>query len=149
MLVYRITSRRYSADLHGTGCLYAAGRWHFKGTQILYTSEHISLSKLEVLANSIVTPQNQVLVTLELPEVGIIKEIDIKDLPADCWRFPYPDSLARVTEQWLDGSTSWLMKVPSAHSFNEFNYLLNPFHELHRTIRIIDVENIHFDARLK
>ena len=40
MLVFRITSSRMQR-FAGTGCLYAAGRWHYKGTQILYTSERI------------------------------------------------------------------------------------------------------------
>ncbi|MCE7066375.1 RES family NAD+ phosphorylase [Dyadobacter sp. CY326] len=149
MLLFRITSRTYANDLQGTGCLYAAGRWHFKGTQIVYTSEHVSLSKLEILANSSFIPKNQALVTIEAPSDASVLETDLAKLPDNWWKFPYPDSLAEVTEQWIEEGRFWIMKVPSAHSFTEFNYLLNPFHTEHKSAKILRVEDVHFDGRLK
>lgn len=149
MLVFRITSRTYATDLQGTGCLYAAGRWHYKGTQILYTSEHVSLSKLEILANSSFIPKNQALVTIDLPDDASILEMEREKLPENWWQFPYPNTLADFTEQWIGQGQFWIMKVPSAHSFTEFSYLLNPLHPDHKLARIIRVEDIHFDKRLK
>ena len=149
MLLFRITSRTYADDLHGTGCLYSAGRWHYKGTQIVYTSEHVSLSKLEILANSSFIPKNQALVTIEIPENASVLETDIKKLPTNWFQFPYPDLLAELTEQWIEKKQFWIMKVPSAHSFTEFNYLLNPFHPEHTSAKIIRIEDVYFDKRLK
>ena len=149
MLVFRITSKPYATDLLGTGCLYAGGRWHYKGTQILYTSEHVSLCKLEILANSPVIPKNQALVTIEIPDDASVLTFEQQALPDNWWQFPYPDTLASLTEQWIEQGKFWIMKVPSAHSFTEFNYLLNPMHPDHRMAEIIRVEDIHFDKRLK
>ena len=149
MLLYRITNPIYANDLQGTGCLYTSGRWHYKGTRILYTSEHISLSKLEILANTPVIPKNQVLVTLEVPEKASIKDLSAAELPVNWWQFPYPNVLADFTESWIKEDAFWIMKVPSAHSLTEFNYLLNPLHAQHALAKVISVEAIHFDKRLK
>ena len=149
MQLYRITSPTYANDIQGTGCLYASGRWHYKGTRILYTSEYISLAKLEILANTPVIPKNQVLVTIEIPETALIKEITSNELPSGWWQFPYPNILADFTESWIKEGIYWIMKVPSAQSLTEWNYLLNPLHAQHALAKVINIEPIHFDKRLK
>jgi RES domain-containing protein len=149
MRLYRIASAIYANDLSGTGCLYANGRWHFKGTRVLYTSEHISLAKLEVLANSPVIPKNQVLITIEIPDTASMTQVISSQLPTNWWEFPYSSSLATITEAWVQEGAYWIMKVPSAQSHEEYNYLLNPLHSEHPAARIVKVEPIHFDKRLK
>jgi len=149
MRLYRITSATFARDLQGTGCLYTSGRWHYKGTRVLYTSEYISLAKLELLANSPVIPKNQVLVTIEIPDKATIKEMLAEKLPANWWQFPYPNLLADYTESWIKEDKYWIMKVPSAQSITEHNYLLNPLHGQHSLAKVVNVEDIHFDKRLK
>jgi len=149
MRLYRITSPAYASDLHGTGCMYTGGRWHYKGTRILYTSEHISLAKLEILANSSAIPRNQVLVTIEIPEGAVIRELAVEDLPDNWWHFPYPGALAQLTESWVDEKQHWVIKVPSAQSVTEYNYLLNPLHPDHVSAKVTNIEDIRFDKRLK
>ncbi|TLU98908.1 RES family NAD+ phosphorylase [Dyadobacter luticola] len=149
MRLYRITSPAYANDLSGTGCMYTSGRWHFKGTRVLYTSEHISLSKLEILANSPIIPKNQVLVTIDIPDTATITHVLAAQLPANWWEFPYSTSLATISEAWIQEGKYWIMRVPSAQSFAEYNYLLNPLHPEHASARIVKVEPVHFDKRLK
>lgn len=149
MYLYSITNPAYANDPQGTGCIYTGGRWHYKGTRILYTSEHISLAKLEILANSSVIPRNQVLVTIQIPENADIREIAVTDLPDNWWHFPYPGALAQITESWVDEGLYWIMKVPSAQSVTEYNYLLNPLHPDHVSAKVIKIEDIRFDKRLK
>lgn len=149
MKLFRITSEKYAHDTLATGCLYANGRWHRKGGRVLYTSEHISLAKLEVLANSAILPKNQVLVTLEIPDSFSVKTIETTDLPTNWWEFPYPDSLADISNDWINEAKFWIMKVPSAQAFGEYNYLLNPQHPKHSKLKILSVEKIIFDKRQK
>ncbi|HEV7349533.1 RES family NAD+ phosphorylase [Telluribacter sp.] len=149
MQLYRITKSTYAHDLMATGCLFGNGRWHRRGTRVLYTSEHVSLAKLEVLANSVILPKNQVLVTIEIPDNATRKELKAEKLPKGWWSFPYPDFLANFTEQWIREGTNWVLKVPSAQSVNEFNYLLNPLHPEHHFAKVLKVEAIQFDQRLK
>ena len=67
MLLYRLGQQPYIASTAGLGGLYSNGRWHEIGTPILYTSEHLSLAKLEILANAATLPKSFFLLTLEVP----------------------------------------------------------------------------------
>lgn len=149
MKLFRITSEKFAHDTLATGCLYANGRWHRKGVRVLYTSEHVSLAKLEVLANTAILPKNQALVTLEIPDFQPIKMLEMNDLPANWWEFPYPDSLADISNDWINEAKLWIMRVPSAQAFGEYNYLLNPMHPEHIKLKVLSVEKIVFDKRLK
>lgn len=149
MKLYRFGKQPYIQDLAGQGGLYHGGRWHQKGTQILYTAEHLSLAKLEVLANSPILPVNYFALTLEVPDNASVKYVKVNPLPADWAGLPYPTELAAITEQWLQEAQFWLLSVPSAHSPTEYNYLLNPLHPKHPTLRILSLEPHAFDKRLK
>ncbi|QKZ14533.1 RES family NAD+ phosphorylase [Spirosoma sp. KUDC1026] len=149
MKLYRITATKYASDLTGTGGLFGPGRWHREGTRILYVAEYISLAKLEVLANSRVIPANQSLVTVEVPETASITAVDTDSLPSDWQKIPYLEELADITERWLSERQFWMMRVPSVHSPAEFNYLLNPLHPEHTTLKLLSIEPHGFDSRLK
>ena len=150
MLVYRISSHQRIRDLQGTGGLYVAGRWHQKGIQILYTSSSISLAKLEVLANSVgKIPRSLALITLAFPDDAPIRTITVDQLPRRWHHYPYPSQLSLLTEAWLKEEKEWIMRVPSAQSPTEANYLFNPQHTLHQKLRIIEVREELFDQRLK
>ena len=150
MLVYRIGSHKRIRDLQGTGGLYVAGRWHQKGTRILYTSSSISLAKLEVLANSVgKIPQSLALVTLEFPDAAPMQTVAADQLPDNWHHYPYPSQLSQLTENWLKKETAWIMRVPSAQSPTEYNYLFNPQHTMHDKLEVVEVRNELFDQRLK
>lgn len=149
MYLYRIANCRYIRDLTGTGGLYAAGRWHNKGTRILYFSEHISLAKLEVLVNTSFIPKGVCLLTVTVPEEIQIEEIDIAKLPNDWDAYPYVEDLKRFTSEWVTSQKSAILKVPSAQSPHEFNYLVNPLHTDINKLAIESVEVIKFDQRLQ
>ena len=137
MILYRIADDRYAADLNGTGGLFAPGRWHRRGTPILYLAEHVSLSMLEVLVHSPALPIGRSCVTVSLPDNPSILNIDVATLPADWQQWPYLDELADRTEEWIRQGEFWMMRVPSAPSPTEFNYLLNPLHPEHQTLKLV------------
>ncbi len=150
MLLFRISGTRYISDLSGTGGLFAAGRWHEKGTRILYTSESLALAKLEVLANSLLTPEDQSAAMLEVPDDVAVKEIKISDLPAGWDNYPAPKELPTITEAWIKENKYLLLKVPSAQSELDFNYLVNPAHPDHSRLKILKIITPQkFDKRLK
>ncbi len=140
MNLYRITNTTYANDLSGTGGLYGPGRWHRKGTRILYLAEHVSLAKLEVLANSRMVPRNQSLVTVQIPEEASIWLIEKNSLSAGWEGIPYFEELADMADQWITERKCWIMRVPSAQSPTEYNYLLNPLHPEHATLKLISTE---------
>jgi RES domain-containing protein len=150
MLVYRIGSHKRIQDLQGTGGLYVAGRWHQKGTRILYTSSSVSLAKLEVLANSVgKIPRSLALITLEFPDDAPTKYVAADQLPDNWYHYPYPAQLSQLTEHWLTEAATWIMQVPSAQSPSEYNFLFNPQHPSHHQLKMVAVEDELFDQRLK
>ncbi|TGD80324.1 RES family NAD+ phosphorylase [Hymenobacter wooponensis] len=149
MLLYRLGKAPYISDTSGRGGLYYGGRWHEIGTLILYTSEHLSLAKLEVLANSPSLPRNYFALTLEVPDTASIRHVTLEELPSGWQQLPYPLELAQLTRAWIEEGTEWLMRVPSAHAPHEWNYLLNPLHPDHQQLRTVTLEPHPFDPRLK
>jgi RES domain-containing protein len=149
MLVYRIAHSKYIADLSGTGGLYTSGRWHNQGTRILYTSCNLSLAKLEVLANSLITPANQALLILEIPDELSWAELKIADLPLSWKKYPAPHELAALAADWIRHNRHLVLKVPSTQAELEFNYLINPLHPDHHRLQIIEIQPQQFDPRLK
>ena len=149
MRLYRFSPTQFADDLSGTGGLFSAGRWHRKGTRILYTSDCVSLAKLELLANSTLLPVDLSLLTLETPDAATCLSIVPEMLPENWQTIPYLPELAIIAEQWISEMKCWLMRVPSVHSPVEFNYLLNPLHPEHKTIHLISIEPHPFDTRLK
>lgn len=149
MKVYRLTKAKYANDLSGTGGLHEGGRWHNEGTRIIYTSAAVSLSMLEVLGHWRKTPVDLVLVTLDIHESANILEVKATDLPTNWRDIPYLQVLRDTGSNWIEAGEFWIMKVPSTHSPSEFNYLLNPLHPEHQTLKLVSVEPHPFDPRLK
>ncbi|WP_020606122.1 RES family NAD+ phosphorylase [Spirosoma spitsbergense] len=149
MILYRITDDRYATDLNGSGEVFTSGRWNRQGTPIVYLTEQVSLAKLEVLAHSPSLPHGRSLVFVSLPDEASSIAIDPAILPVNWQKWPYLDELADITDQWIAERKCWIMRVPSVHSPTEFNYLLNPLHPEHATLKLISVEPHPFDSRLK
>ena len=149
MRLYRFSPIAFANDLSGTGGLYSAGRWNRKGTKILYTSDCVSLAKLELLANATTLPDNLLLVTLEVPEDATCFIVSPDTLSEDWQTIPYRPELAIIAEHWQKAMNHWLLRVPSVHSPIEFNYLLNPLHPEHTALKLISLEPHSFDPRLK
>jgi RES domain-containing protein len=78
MIVYRITKKEHAA-LDGMGGLYGPGRWHRKGSLVIYVSEHASLAaweKLDHVASFENLSTNLSLIKIEIPD-----EIEIQTVP--------------------------------------------------------------------
>jgi len=148
--VYRITKRQYAEELSGSGARIHGGRWNHKGTSLIYTSENRALATVEYLVHvplSIV-PARLSLVTLQIPDEIIAREITTIDLPDD-WRvYPPPLSLADIGTSWARTNESLLLRVPSAVVEHEFNILINPLHPSIKEVTILQLEDFIIDQRL-
>lgn len=149
MIVYRLGKTEFIRDISGTGGLYGSARWHEKGTRILYTSQTLSLAKLEILANTRRIPRNYAILMLEIASHIACKELFIRDLPPNWNQFPHPKELVTFTNDWIKENKFLVMKVPSVHSPFESNFLINPLHPGFKDLKIIDVMPHEFDQRLK
>jgi RES domain-containing protein len=144
MELWRISNH---ADLSGVGGLRAAGRWHSQGRRIVYLADHPSSALLEMLVHMDrdLMPATYQLLRVAVPADIAVETIDA-ELPPD-WRSQTLVS-RDIGDQWLDRSTSAVLRVPSAISAKGANYLLNPEHPDAAKIALAEIIKAPFDPRL-
>ena len=147
---WRIVKAEYAdGAFSGDGAMLHAGRWHSEGTRIVYTAESVALATLEILVN---------MRKLHVPEYRAIPcyfhEALVEDLALtirlpDNWADPVaPLALREFGDRWARDGTSAVLKVPSAVTLVEFNYLLNPEHSDFASIEIGEPRPFKLDYRL-
>lgn len=145
--VYRISKCIYIDDLRGTGAAAFAGRWHSKGTYILYTANSPSLALLESVVHMAGIPLvDYCMICLEIPEEKIVKT-SIKNLPENWYINPAPGTLGTIGDTFIRQNEYLAMEVPSAIIAEETNLLLNPNHKDFSKVRISYKRNIPIDQR--
>ena len=152
MILYRMTKTRYiTTAWSGLGAKEAGGRWNSVGTALVYLSETASLTMLETLVH-INAPQLQYAYTqlsIDVPD-DQIQAFDLNLLPPGWASEDAPAELALYGDNWAESGSSVALRIPSALSPVEFNYLLNPAHpaifDLMKTVQKIPYQ---YDTRLK
>jgi len=146
MRVWRISN---FADLSGKGGLIGSGRWHVRGTLVVYCADHPSTSVLEILvhANRQTVPDFYQLMEIDVPDALAIGELKL----ADGWQTDSAISRAAGT-QIIRSNRFAVIRVPSVvmpKAANYLlNYLLNPLHEDAGKISIVATDRYPFDSRL-
>ena len=135
----------------GLGAKEAGGRWNSIGTAMVYLSETASLTMLETLVH-INAPQLMdafTLLSIEIPDHHV-QTFDLALLPEDWAHEDAPHQLALYGNDWVASHSSLALRVPSALSPVEFNYLLNPTHpDLFNLMATVKKIPYQFDTRLK
>lgn len=148
MKVYRLTPKKYAADLSGMGAKLYEGRWNRVGVSLLYTSENLSLSVLENIVhinNSTFLPTFQA-ITIEIPDS--FEEYSTQDFPENWLNQDAFESLRKLTDNFIEKGKYLAMKVPSAIIDVEYNFLINPQHSLFKEVKITNQQEFSFDQRL-
>lgn len=148
MIVYRITGKKYAANLLGTGAALFPGRWNKKGTPVLYTSESKEIALLENIVHipPMLIPDLDIL-KIKIPDDSIT-EIKTHELPPNWVDYPAPAILAEIGENWVNENVTIALKVPSCIIRSAHNYILNCNHPDFRKINILSHKDFHFDSRL-
>jgi RES domain-containing protein len=122
-----------------TGASYRDGRWHSKGTLVLYAAENISLAALETLIYSggaEIPPKH--ITTIMVPD-------DLKIERAGWMEKPASQSFG---DAWVREARSPLLKVPSiAADKMESNYVVNPNHRAFARMSNGGSRTFKFDER--
>jgi RES domain-containing protein len=149
MIVYRITGKKYSNDLMGTGAVMYGGRWNKKGSPVLYTGESKEIALLETIVHTppMLAPALDIL-TLEIPD-NSVTVVTADTLPENWTDYPAPTVLSEIAEQWIISNTSIALKVPSCIIHTANNYILNCRHPDYHKVELLDCRDFHSDARLK
>lgn len=148
MIVYRFAHTLFAKDISGEGARLKGGRWNQKGIPALYTSEHISLSLLEVLANAntIKELQSLRLMEIEVPDNLSTEILGLKQLRKN-WHqdFEYTQWLG---SEILNENKALILKCPSAAVHKEHNFILNPLHKDFKKVKLTESSSFYFDERL-
>ncbi len=150
MIVYRLAKAKYAHDFSGVGAGKTGGRWNSKGVRIIYTSESRALCATEVAVHMPLglLPLDFQIITIEIPESVKIFNLPIDSLPVDWRSIPHSNSTQEVGDNFVFENNAAVFRVPSVVVRGDFNYLLNPNHNLFAKIEIIKVEPFVFDSRL-
>jgi RES domain-containing protein len=147
---WRIVKAEYVRDaFSGEGALLYAGRWHSAGTRVVYTAESPSLATLETLVH--LRRRNQLPAYHLVPcsfRDALVHEVDASTLPADWFAPISPSSLRTYGDSWARERISAVLRVPSAITQIEHNYLLNAEHPDFAAIEIGESRPFRFDLRL-
>ena len=144
--VYKLGRAKHSKQWPSTGSLYSNGRWHRKGQFIVYTSESISLAKLEVLANSETFPVDYVLYEITINPAVSIYHVPKKELPKNWQKIPCPAENWQMIDSLLQNYGC--IKVPSAITPSEYNFLLNGRYPKFNKVFKMKMKKINLGPRL-
>jgi RES domain-containing protein len=156
MILYRLSSHKFAADLSGEGARLYGGRWNKIGQAAIYTSNSLSLAFLEVLCHtklSLIKDRFSVLVLEYNSQAGDLNVFKEADLPLGWNAYPTPDHIVEIGTNWLESRATLGLGVPSAAlpfpNNTEFNVLLNPnYPEFDKFVKIKEIAPFSFDERL-
>ncbi len=150
MLLYRLSPGKYGPSLSGAGAAIRGGRWNSPGIDIIYTSSNRSLAMAEVAVHfSIATmPEGYYMMTLEVPDAVSIRHLPDEDLPPGWQLWPPIHETRHIGDRFIEEKTTCLLRVPSAVTPGDYNYLIHPQHPEMGQIRIVGWEPFVFDRRL-
>lgn len=129
--------------------MWNAGRWHSEGTRVVYTSQAISLATLEILVH--MRRRRHFPAYTLIPcyfHEALVEVLDLTALPENWAAAIAPTELRRFGDEWARNRESAVLKVPSAITHVEFNYLLNPDHPDFHAIDVGEARPFHMDVRL-
>lgn len=147
---FRITKKRYARQpLAGLGGLEVGGRWHHKGTPIVYCAQSLSLAALELFVHFGKRADTIALlsIAIEIP-AEIIDSLSHSKLPKNWCEVPAPAATAELGAEWIRHGRSAVLRVPSVLSPGECNYLINPAHPKCTRIRTRPPAAFSFDTRM-
>jgi RES domain-containing protein len=103
---------------------------------------------LEVLAHAIEVPINHVLVVLNVPDGVRIIDPPKAGLPSTWRDLPYHAATQAVGDRFLAEGKALLLRLPSAITTTDRNFLLNPAHPDAARVTWKVIDPYPFDPRL-
>lgn len=151
MTLYRLEAlarRKRSNAFSGEGGLQYAGRWHSRGTRLVYTSSSIALACLETLVHlqRLLRAEERWLFTIDVPDPLVEK---LSPLPNN-WDVEPAKAASRVVgDEWITSQRSVALLVPSIVVPVENNALINPLHPQFKLEWVRKPVRFRYDPRLR
>jgi len=150
MELFRLTRKKYSKSLSGIGAAKNGARWNSKGVEVIYTAANRSLAMAEVSVHFTMAtlPDDYQMITIFVPDDISTKQINSNKLPKNWNVFPHIKATKKIGDQFISEGKFCCLKVPSAVTSGDFNFLINPSHKSFSKIKIIKIEPFPFDKRI-
>ena len=152
MRLWRITQAQFAnSALSGDGSFAFPGRWHRRGSRVVYTADSLALAALEQLVHlrDNLEAVSYFAFRIEVPDDVRFAEVLAASLP-DAWDHPAAphEQLRDQGQAWLREGETVALLVPSAVIPDERNVLLNPAHPDFGRLVISVPRPFRFDPRL-
>jgi RES domain-containing protein len=138
--------------LGGHEALHAAGRWHHRGTRVVYASSSTGLALLEVLVHlDGDSPDAQTLAAFDIPD-DAIERVAPETVEALVRRAPSGDPQRGTRDfgaQWAREARSLALLTPSVIVPHDCNVVINPLHPRADEVRLVGCEVVTLDERLR
>lgn len=150
MEVYRLSRKQYADTLSGKGAAIKGARWNSQGVELVYTAGNRSLAMAEVAVHFTLAtlPDDYMMITIYIPDNISVTKIQEKELPDQWNAFPHYVSTQKFGDAFVAENNYCILQVPSAVTYGDYNFLINPYHPEFKNIKIITVENFPFDRRI-
>lgn len=151
-LVWRLARPEFAKHLDGEGSRIEGGRWNPIGLPALYTSQHLSLSVLEVYVHLPAQMHDDLpvlaAVQISIPDRAGIARVTRQQL-AELLASASPLAACQgIGSAWISGGRDLVLQVPSVLVPEETNLILNPAHPRMREVKIAATRPFRFDPRL-
>ena len=150
MEVFRLSRKEFALPLSGKGSAIKGARWNSIGVELIYTAANRSLAMAEIAVHfSLATlPSHFMMLTIFIPDNFPIKELEVKDLPLNWNTFPHPASTQKIGDDFVNENKYCVLRIPSVVTQGDYNFLINPYHNDFKKVKIISVEKFPFDQRI-
>jgi RES domain-containing protein len=133
-------------DLSGVGGLKYPGRWHTRGSKVVYLADSSAGALLESLVHLEIDGEYfYTLLKIEIPDGLLVQSLNPS--AESNWTQDEASTQA-IGDLWLVEGKTPLARVPSAIVHESSNYLLNPMHPDASQARIVAVTKNWYDQRL-
>lgn len=150
MEVFRLSREQFAKPLSGKGAALVGARWNSIGFEMIYTAQNRSLAMAEVAVHFTLAtiPTDYVMTTIFIPSTVSINTIAVNKLPLGWNVFPHLIQTQKIGDGFILKNDFCILKVPSAVTQGDFNFLINPNHKDFKFIKIKKIEKFPFDNRI-
>jgi RES domain-containing protein len=145
-----VKAKHLKAAFSGEGARIYGGRWNSVGIPLVYTSETISLAVLELVVH--VNEMDLLLRKfVKIPvsfDESMVQVFPREKLPKNWNDLPPTEATQRIGNKWFREGQYAVLKVPSAVTPEEHNFLLNPIHKDFSKIKFGKSKKIKIDKRI-
>jgi RES domain-containing protein len=150
MELFRLSREIYADVLSGKGAAKKGARWNSPGVELIYTAGNRSLAMAEVAVHFTLAtlPEDYMMLIIYVPDNISLKKLSEKDLPEFWNTFPHSLSTQIIGDQFVNQMGFCILQVPSAVTYGDYNFLINPHHPESKKIKITSSEKFPFDKRI-